>query len=204
VRLTDAFPIVISGPSGAGKTTIVKRILSEGTMLKGSISATTRPSRPDEVDGESYLFVSQEEFETLKAGKLIEWASVHGHLYGTPRKLVDEQLASGHDIVLNIDVQGGASVKKAFPNAVLIFILTPSSEVLEERIRRRATDLSGEIEKRLENAWGEIRRAGGYDYIVVNDQLDDTVATLLAIIRSERHRRGRYPDEFIKRFDPRT
>jgi guanylate kinase len=194
---------VISGPSGAGKTTVVERIIQSEAMLTNSVSATTRPPRPGEVAGESYLFVSKAEFERLKKGKLIEWARVHGYFYGTPKKFVTDQLAKGRDVVLNIDVQGGASVKKAFPDAVLIFILTPSPDVLEERIRRRATDLSGEIEKRLENAWGEIRMATGYDYIVENDKLDETVAILQAIIRTERHRRTRYPEGYIERFSPR-
>lgn len=202
LRITRAFPIVVSGPSGAGKTTLVDEIIRRDPMLRTSVSVTTRPPRADEVDGESYFFVLGDEFERLKEGRLVEWARVHGHLYGTPREFVDKQLADGFDVVLNIDVQGGASVKKAFPDAVLIFILTPTLDVLEERIRRRATDLSGEIKKRLDAAWGEIEKAADYDYIVENDELDDTVGTLLTIIESERHRRHRYPDEYLERFDP--
>jgi len=158
--------------------------------------------RADEVEGEAYFFVTDEKFERLKQGRLIEWARVHGHFYGTPKDFLDKTLGAGKDVVLNIDVQGGMSVKKSFPDAVLIFILTPSLEVLEERIRRRAADLAEEIEKRLENAWGEINVAVEYDYVVENDELEDTVATVLAIIRSERQRRHRYPESYFKRFDP--
>jgi guanylate kinase len=193
---------VISGPSGAGKTTVVDEIIKKDLLLRSSVSATTRRPRANEVDGKAYKFVSREAFEELKRGKLIEWAEVHGHMYGTPRDLVVARLADGHDVVLNIDVQGGASTKKAFPEALLIFILPPSLEELEARIRRRATDESIEIDQRLENAWAEIKMAAYYDYVVVNDKLDDTVATLLAIIRSERHARSRYEEGFFQRFSP--
>jgi guanylate kinase len=193
---------VISGPSGAGKTTIVEEILKKDSGLSGSVSATTRPPRADEVEGEAYFFVTDDEFARLKQGKLVEWAEVHGHFYGTPREFVDTQLAAGRDVVLNIDVQGGKNVKKAFPQTVLIFILTPSQEELEARINKRASDLSEDITTRLDNAWGEIQMATRYDYVVVNDDLEDTVSTVLAIIRSERHRRGRYPDGFLERYNP--
>jgi guanylate kinase len=202
LRVTRAFPIVISGPSGAGKTTIVDEIIRKDPLLRSSVSVTTRHLRANEVDGEAYTFVGEGDFEQLKSGGLVEWALVHGYLYGTPRDFVDARLADGHDVVLNIDVQGGASVKKAFPRAILIFILPPSLEKLEARIRRRATDQSIEIDQRLESAWGEIKMATYYDYVVVNDKLDDTVATLLAIIRSERHRRSRYEEGFFQRFSP--
>jgi guanylate kinase len=193
---------VISGPSGAGKTTIIDELIKRDALLRASVSATTRQPRGNEVEGEAYRFVSEEEFRKLKKGKLIEWAEVHGHLYGTPREFVDARLHEGYDVVLNIDVQGGASVKKAFPEAVLVFILTPSLEELERRIRRRATDESIEIDQRLENAWAEIKMAAYYDYVVVNDKLSDTVAALLAIIQSERHSRSRYEEAFFQRFRP--
>ena len=202
LRATKAFPIVISGPSGAGKTTIVEAVLDKDPAIKASVSATTRPPRDGETDGEAYSFVSADEFDALKQGKLIEWAVVHGYGYGTPREFVESQLGDGLDVVLNIDVQGGASVKKAFPEAVLIFILTPSAEELERRIRGRGSDLTTEIEKRLDNAWGEIKRATNYDYIVINDELEETVDAVLSIIRSERHRHERYPVNFLERFKP--
>lgn len=199
-RPTTPFPVVLSGPSGAGKTTLVERLLEADSQVVESVSTTTRAPRAGEVEGEAYFFVSEKQFESLKKGKLIEWAEVHGHHYGTPREFVESQLAAGRDVVLNIDVQGGASVKKAFPNAVLIFILPPSLAVLEERIRGRATDDTETIKERLDNARGEIGNVVDYEYVVINDDLEKTVETLHRIIEGERCRRGRYPTDFIQRF----
>ena len=196
--LTRAFPIVISGPSGAGKTTLVERLLPTDRRLVESVSVTTRPARPGENEGESYFFVSDDEFESLKGEKLVEWAEVHGHSYGTPRQFVEAQLADGQHVVLNIDVQGGASVKKAFPNALLIFILPPSLTVLEERIRGRAADDRGTIEKRLENARDEVRLAADYDYVVINDDLEKTVQNLRSIVEAERCRKRTVSQGFYR------
>jgi guanylate kinase len=199
-RLTRAFPIVVSGPSGVGKTTLVNGLLAGDSRLRESVSATTRPARDGEIEGDSYFFVSNTEFEALKDGKLVEWAKVHGHSYGTPRDFLEKELASGVDVVMNIDVQGGASVRKSFPNALLIFILPPSLAVLEERIRQRGTDEEKVIAKRLDNARGEIRLASDYDFVVINDDLEETVQALCAIVKSERHRTARYADDFVDKF----
>jgi guanylate kinase len=195
---------VISGPSGAGKTTIVDELIRRDPLLKRSVSVTTRPPRAGEVEGDSYFFVSVAEFEKRKRGTLIEWARVHDHFYGTPRDFLEKTLGDGFDVVVNVDVQGGASVKKAFPESVSIFILTPSRQVLEERIRKRAKDGSSDIRKRLENAWDEIKRATTYEYLIENAELDGTVATVLAIVRAERNRRSRYPKNHLERFNPKT
>ncbi len=200
-RLTRAFPIVISGPSGVGKTTLVDEIVSRDPLLRCSISTTTRPPRDGEVEGEAYFFVDTKKFEELKNGELIEWASVYGHLYGTPRAYAAAELAMGYDLVLNIDVQGGAEVKKSFPDAVLMFILPPSLEELRVRIIDRGTDYGDEIEKRMENAQAEIKLARTYDYVVVNDLLEDAVAQIGTIIESERRRRIRFDDDFFDKFD---
>lgn len=190
-RRTKAFPIVISGPSGVGKTTLVDRLLEADPSLRQSISATTRAPRGGEVTGTHYFFVTRDEFEGMKAGDLVEWAEVHGEFYGTPRSFIEGELEKGHDVVLNIDVQGGNSVKKAFPDSVMVFILPPSFEVLEERIRRRGGDSDADIQKRLETAKNEIAASHQYEYIVVNDDLARAVSDLQAIVTAERSRRSR-------------
>jgi len=201
VRVTRAFPIVVSGPSGVGKTTLVGGLIGRVPNLQRSVSATTRPLRGGEVQGQSYFFVGKEEFENLKRGKLIEWAKVHGHFYGTPRDFVEETLEKGIDVVLSIDVQGGREVKKSFPEAVMVFILPPSFEILEQRIMRRAADLAEDIETRMANARDELRALPEYEYVVVNDELDRAIAALRAIVVSERCRRARYPEGYSEPFE---
>lgn len=201
MRATRAFPIVVSGPSGVGKTTLVGGLIGKVPMLQRSVSATTRPLRGGEVHGQSYFFVGKEEFESLKRGKLIEWAKVHGHFYGTPRDFVEETLEKGVDVVLSIDVQGGREVKKAFPDAVMVFILPPSFEILEQRITRRAADLAEDIKTRMANARDELRALPEYEYVVVNDELDRAIAALRAIVVSERYRRARYPEGYFEPFE---
>lgn len=187
----DAFLIVVSGPSGAGKTTLVDRLLELDRSIRESVSATTRAPRVDEVDGAHYFFVDRDAFEQMKESDLVEWAEVHGELYGTPRRFLEEQLAAGHDVVLNIDIQGGFSVKKAFPAAVMVFILPPSLEILERRLRSRGSDGAPDIERRLETAREEITASDQYDYIIVNNELQTAVSELQAIVTAERCRRQR-------------
>jgi guanylate kinase len=200
VRTTRPFPIVMSGPSGVGKTTLVDELTRLDPSLRSSISTTTRPPREGETEGVDYFFVDRAEFNKLKKGQLIEWAEVHGQSYGTPRNFVELGLAAGSDVILNIDVQGGIKVKKSFPDAVMIFIFPPSFEELKSRIEQRGKDYAAEIEKRLEAARGEIEHARDYDYIVVNDTLEHAVAVLRSIVEAERCRPERYDADFLERF----
>jgi guanylate kinase len=185
------FPIVISGPSGCGKTSIYQRILARDPLVAYSVSVTTRPPRTGEVDGDHYEFVGDAEFDSLvESGALAEWAVVHGHRYGTRRSVVDGLISEGRDVIMDLDVQGGMSMREAYPESLLIFILTPSAKELEERLRRRATDSDDVIETRLRNADGERGFAHRYDCRVLNDDLRRAVDEVHALIVSERERRG--------------
>jgi len=187
-----AFPIVVSGASGAGKTTLCHNLIAREERLVFSVSATTRPARGTEKHGEDYFFVSGEEFERMKAaGELVEWAGVHGKFYGTPRAYMDERIAEGTSVLLDIDVQGGVQIMEAYPGAVSIFVAAPSMEVLEERLRNRKTDSGDSIGIRLKNAIGELEYMQKYTYIVVNDTVEAAVSKMAAIVSAERSKRQR-------------
>ena len=189
--------IVISAPSGTGKTTLVHMLLKEFPDLEFSVSYTTRPPRPGEVDGRDYHFVDRKTFERMiEEGDFLEWAEVYGNLYGTSRTQVLKALNEGKDVILDIDTQGALQVKKNFPEAVLIFILPPSLKELERRLRNRGTDDEETIERRLKTAREEIRRASLYDYIVVNDVLEVAYENLKSIIRAEKLRTERLKGQF--------
>lgn len=176
---------VISGPSGAGKGTLVDRLRSIFPNVWVSISATSRLPRKGDVEGETYFFLSKAEFENLIAQNgFIEYANVYGNYYGTPIKPIQEHLENGEIVILEIDVQGGFQVREQFPDANLIFIAPPSMSVLEKRLRGRATDSSEAIAKRLREAEQELKSSAKYDVVVVNDDLDNTTNELAEVIQS--------------------
>lgn len=175
--------IVISGPSGAGKGTLVDFLKKERSDIALSISATTRPPRSGEQEGASYFFLSDEDFDVLiKEDGLLEWAQVHLHRYGTPKAFVLDKINQGLQVILEIDVQGALQVRARYPEAKLIFIEPPSLEVLEGRLRNRATELEDAILKRLSNARLEIEQKIEYDYVLVNDNLEKAKQELLDIV----------------------
>lgn len=181
--------LVVSAPSAGGKGTILKELFQQDGNLRMSVSATTRQPRPGEEHGKHYYFISREEFQGMaEAGQMLEHAEYVGNCYGTPRGPVDQWRDEGHDVVLEIEVQGGAQVKKLAPDCVSIFITPPSMEVLEKRLRDRGTEEEETIRKRLETARQELPQAENYDYIVVNDRLEDAVEDMKAIIRAEKRK----------------
>lgn len=190
--------IVITGPSGSGKTTLIRHLLSRHPEIKFSVSHTTRPPRPGEVDGVDYYFVSEEEFSRLlKKGKFIEWAIVHGYRYGTSKEEFRKSLAS--DLVLDIDVQGARQIRNlnrpGLDQAVFIFILPPSREILIKRLRARGDLMESELERRLKKASQEIRNYRLFDYLIINDDLNQAIEEMEAIIRAERQRQVRMKDK---------
>lgn len=181
--------IVLSAPSGGGKSSVAKALLGADTKLEYSISVTTRPKRPDEVDGRHYHFVTPDEFHRfVREGAFYEFAEVHDHLYGTRRDAIEQTLAAGRDVLMDLDVQGGLNLKRQTPDAVLIFLLPPSLDVLRHRLEKRGTDTPEVIARRLAKAEQEIRHWCEYDYAVMNDDLDLAVARVRGIVEAERHR----------------
>ncbi|GJD74244.1 guanylate kinase [Methylobacterium goesingense] len=188
------FILILSSPSGAGKTTLTRQLASDHTWgLDVSISVTTRQRRPSEIDGKHYQFIDREAFDALRsADNLLEWAEVHGNFYGTPRKPVEKVLGVGRDMIFDIDYQGTRQVRaKLTDDVVTVFILPPSLAELRHRLERRAEDSPDTIEKRLANARMEIQRWSEYDYVIVNDDLDDAFRSLEGILIAERLKRAR-------------
>ena len=181
--------IVVSSPSGGGKSTVIQDILKNDPGMEYSVSVTSRPPRPGEIDGQSYTFVSEEQFRKwIAEDRFYEWAEVHDHLYGTRKDVIAEKLERGKDVIMDLDVQGGLNVKKKSPDAVLVFLLPPSLEILEKRLRLRKTDNEEVIKVRLHNALKEMDIATQYDYVLINNNLKETIEQVKGIIRSERHR----------------
>ena len=198
---TKGILIVVSGFAGAGKGTLMKEILAQYDNYALSISATTRQPRGTEVDGKEYFFKTVEEFEKMIAqGELIEYANYVGNYYGTPKAYVEEQLASGKDVILEIEIQGALKVKEQFPETLLLFVTPPSAKILKERLVGRETETIEVVEKRMRRAAEEAEGILSYDYILVNDDLQTCVEQMHNIIQGEHYRTVRNA-EFIKQIE---
>jgi guanylate kinase len=184
--------LIVSAPSGAGKTSLVTALLAADPLVRKSVSYTTRAPRPGEETGRHYYFVPPDEFERMRAaGELLEWALVHGHHYGTSRAVVESVCQEGHDILLEIDWQGAAQVRAARPDAASVFVLPPSIEALEERLRGRGQDSPEVIARRVAAARGEIAHVSEFDYVIINDDFARASLDLQSIVRAERLRQAR-------------
>ncbi len=183
--------VILSAPSGTGKSTICRKLLQKRKDLRYSISCTTRQPRPGEKDGKHYFFLTRDEFKRkIRRSEFLEWAVVHDEYYGTPRKYIEETLQGGSSIMLAIDVQGAAAIRRKMPDAVLVFVTPPSLESLRERLAARR-DSSESVAKRLANSKDELSAAKHYDYIVVNDDLEKAVEQIEAILTAESLKVGR-------------
>lgn len=182
---------VVSAPSGAGKTTLVRKVIEQLPGVNLSVSCTTRAPRPDEQEGTDYFFITRDEFNAMeRAGKFLEWAHVHGDLYGTPRANM-VKLQHGEDLVLEIDTQGARKIREELHDGVLIFIRPPSLKVLRERLQTRGGDSEGAMHARLHNAQKELDQMAWYDYIVVNDDIEEATKHMASIIIAERCKTAR-------------
>ena len=186
----DAYPgnlFVVAAPSGAGKSSLVKALMELDSRVQPSVSHTTRPPCGQEKHGREYYFVSDEEFDTMiQAGSFVEWAHVHGRRYGTSRKAIEERIAQGGDVVLEIDWQGALQIRKLFSNSVLIFILPPSWEELRSRLERRGEDTPDIIELRLKNASQEMAQAKAFDFVIINELFERALFDLKAVVHAQR------------------
>jgi guanylate kinase len=189
--MREGILFIVSGPSGSGKTTLTKRVTQAIDNLRFSVSCTTRRPRPKEIDGVDYRFISKEQFEDMvQNGKFLERATVHGNLYGTPIEELERAKSLGIDLILDIDVQGAKSITNQYGSGVYIFITQSSVNVLKDRLVKRKEGMA-EITKRLENALEEMEEMHHYDYIIINDSVDDAVENLASVIRAERCKRER-------------
>ncbi len=183
--------LVISGFSGVGKGTVVRRLMEKYKNYALSVSVTTRAPREGEVHGREYFFISEEEFSAMeREGRLMEWAGYVGHHYGTPRDYVTGHLEEGRDMILEIEVQGALQIKKKYPDAILVFMVPPSIQALQERLKGRGTEDEKEVEKRLRRAVEESEDMESYDYLLVNEDLETCVEELHQIVRCEHQRTG--------------
>jgi guanylate kinase len=199
MKYRDGILFVVSAPSGAGKTSLCKGITDSLENLTHSISYTTRTPRPGETDGRDYYFVTAQRFgEMVQAGDFAEHAEVHGNLYGTSKRVLDDMIREGVDVILDIDTQGARQIKTHFATAVFVFIMPPSMALLEERLRNRKSDREDEIRKRMQRAIDEIRDYSLYDYIVVNRDFERALSELRSIVIAERCRTKLLRTDWIK------
>ena len=190
--MNGVFPLILSSPSGGGKTTIAKELLRRRADMGYSVSCTTRPARPGESDGQDYYFISPEQFEAARTrGEFAESAEVHGNMYGTLRREVDRVLQSGRHVVMDIDVQGARQFVQAYPEAVTVFLIPPDAGVLLARLRGRGTESGDSLARRLRSAVEELRAVDLYGYLVVNEDLEEAVRAVSAIVDSESRRLSR-------------
>lgn len=190
---------MVSAPSGAGKTTLCRKLMETVDDLKFSVSYTTRKPREGEINGIHYTFIDEDEFRSMITdGEFIEWAQVHGNFYGTSKKRIEDMMDKGFDVLLDIDVQGARQIREHFPDSVLIFVLPPSMDELKKRLLSRMTDSEDVIMKRLKNAKEEIRGYKNYDYVIINDLFDDALKEMVAIVIAERARTLKIDEELIR------
>ncbi len=190
---------VVSAPSGAGKTTLCRKLCDSLAGIKHSVSYTTRRPRPGEANDVHYTFVDEDEFRfMITEGEFVEWAAVHGNFYGTSKKRIEDMTGAGSDVILDIDVQGARQIKEHFPDSVLIFVLPPSMEALKERLTGRMSDSEDVIKTRLQNAIDEIKEYKNYDYVIVNDSLDNALKEISSIVIAERVKISKMEHDRIK------
>jgi guanylate kinase len=186
IKQKNKLSIVVSAPSGAGKTTIINRLLSEDNKCEFVISTTTRQQRNGEIDGQSYYFASVEDFkEKIQNNELIEWSLVHKNYYGITKKEFDRIISIGKIPLFDVDVQGAEKLKKILIGAAFIFIIPPSMEILSRRLRNRGTDTEEQINIRIQNALKELKKANNYDYIIINNKIEESILDFKAILRAE-------------------
>lgn len=194
--------LVISGPSGAGKGTICKELLKSDDGIKLSISATTRKPRTGEQEGVNYYYKTKEEFKSMIAeGEFLEYAQIYDNYYGTPKKAILHELEKGNDVILEIEMQGAMQIKKAYPEAVFIFILPPSLMELKNRIVGRGTETIEQIERRFGSAYSEIKLIGDYDYFIFNNVVEKSSEEIRYIMYAEKNKVGRYKKDVLEMFD---
>jgi len=186
---------IVSGPSGAGKSTVIKSTLDKIIGFSFSVSYTTREKRPGEIDGKDYFFINKSTFLKMKEdGEFLEWAEVHGNYYATSKKFVEKKLKESRGLVLDVDVQGALNIKKIYKNAIYIFILPPSNEDLEKRLKKRGTESKDSLEIRLKDAKWEISHMKDFDYIIVNQEIKESTNQLISVLVAEQLKRERFDE----------